>query len=397
MKIVLNKEMEYAMKEVQYWFKKGKKPVFEIAGAAGTGKTTLVKYIIEELGLDDDEVLFMAYVGKAALQLIRKGTRAKTIHSVIYEPYDAPVLDANGNKIKDEATGRELTRVIFKKRKNIDPNIRLMVIDEGSMVGEDIAKDLLSFNIPIIVLGDLNQLPPVLQKPYFLKKPDVILTQIYRQKEDDPIIYLSQKAIVGEPLKIGRYGEKCFIVPKNLLSDTNYMWADVNICAKNITRDMLNSHIRNRILGKIGKEPTIDDKIICRKNNWNKSISNGIFLINGLVGNITDMNIETFNHRDLVIDFKPEFIQNEQFEDVIIDYNYLVASFEKKKELMDKNRKYDVIDKFEYAYAISAHLSQGSQYRNVLVYNEFMGGRDFYNKWLYTAITRAEEGLIIAV
>ena len=85
MGIILTNEQNAAVKDGLKWFKKGYKQVFEITGPAGTGKTTIVKYIIDALGLGLNEVLFVAYVGKAALQLTRSGVNGRTIHSAIYD------------------------------------------------------------------------------------------------------------------------------------------------------------------------------------------------------------------------------------------------------------------------------------------------------------------------
>ena len=84
----LNKMQGVASTKFQYWFKHPEsrtRPWFEISGPAGSGKTTVVRHIIENLGISYDDVMFMAYVGKAALALRLSGVNGRTIHSVIYQ------------------------------------------------------------------------------------------------------------------------------------------------------------------------------------------------------------------------------------------------------------------------------------------------------------------------
>ena len=83
MGIELNEDQLFTAMDMEHWYHSGTKQTYEISGAAGTGKTTMVLYLIEQLGLSLDEVLFMAYMGKAATQLARHGLPAKTIHSSI--------------------------------------------------------------------------------------------------------------------------------------------------------------------------------------------------------------------------------------------------------------------------------------------------------------------------
>lgn len=389
MGIELNTQQLDASDKQYKWWKTLYKQVFELAGSPGTGKTTIIKYLIERIRIEPRDVLFMAYVGKAAMALARQGNFAKTIHSSIYDLKLVPKLDEYGNKIKKN--GRIVTYPAFVKKPKLPDNIRLIVIDEGSMLNEQIAKDILSFGIPVIVLGDLNQLPPVFGSSYFLKNPDVVLTQIMRQAEGDPIIMLSQKAIKGEYIETGKYGSSCFVIDKEQITDTLLTKPDIIICGRNKTREDINQYVRKNIK-KIDKDfPVMGDKIICRQNNWNLSVDDNIYLINGLIGFVDNIYLDTYNKKSICIDFRPEFLEDEYFERLPIDFENLFTPLDKK------NNKRSYYNKFEFAHAITCHLAQGSQSNNVLVYNEFMGNKDYYRKWLYTAITRAIHGLIIAM
>ena len=178
----LNEQQAQAIEALRKWWYDGKKQVFQISGAAGTGKTTLIRYLINEIKLEHDEVLFTAFVGKATLAMTRNGLNAKTLHSAICYCKDEPVLDENGNVVTEY--NRRVTKRVFTRRRKIDPRIRLIVVDEGSMVPAKMADWLLKFKVPIIVLGDLNQLPPVIGDSFFLKEPDVVLPQIMRQSSE---------------------------------------------------------------------------------------------------------------------------------------------------------------------------------------------------------------------
>ena len=158
MGIILTDEQESCAKKGVKWFRQGQKQTFEISGPAGTGKTTIIKYIIELLGLNMYEVLFVAYVGKAALQLTRSGVNGKTIHSAIYDFELETKTDMDGLPLMKD--GKPIKVPKFSLKPTLGPHIKLIVVDEGSMVSQSIAMDLESFGIPIIVLGDLQQLPP---------------------------------------------------------------------------------------------------------------------------------------------------------------------------------------------------------------------------------------------
>lgn len=388
MGIILTDEQEACAKKGVKWFKQGHKQTFEISGPAGTGKTTIVKYIIEMLGISMYEVLFVAYVGKAALQLTRSGVNGKTIHSAIYDFELETKKSPDGMPIMKD--GKPVRVPKFSLKETLGPHVKLIVVDEGSMVSESIAYDLESFGVPIMVLGDLQQLPPVYGGLHYLKEPDFKLTKIMRQAENNPIIYLSRMAAMGKQIECGKYGDKCFVIPESLVTDNMLTKSSVVLCGRNKTRGELNRLIREDILKIRRNIPVVGEKLICRQNNWSQQLPgmDEVFLINGLVGYVKEVYIENFTGSALPIDFRPDFIDDKYFAEIPLDYKHLFAPIGESN-----NRSY--YDKFEFAYAITVHLSQGSQYENVLYFKEKMGFSDFTRKLDYTAITRAREGLII--
>ena len=386
----LNEQQAQAIEALRKWWYNGNKQVFQISGAAGTGKTTLIRYLINEIKLEHDEVLFTAFVGKATLAMTRNGLNAKTLHSAICYCKDEPVLDENGNVVTEY--NRRVTKRVFTRRKKIDPRIGLIVVDEGSMVPAKMADWLLKFKVPIIVLGDLNQLPPVIGDSFFLKEPDVVLTQIMRQSSESPIPYFAQNVLQNgtKCLSPGlQIGDKINVLSKADITPELLKDYDVIICGTNKTRNNLNTYIRERIYGRTQDYPVIGDKLICRENDWTFSVDD-VYLINGLIGYVTDIDLESISDYTMKIDFKPEFMDNE-FKNVTLDRIYMGLSPNDKRFYRSNYHK------FEYGYAITCHLSQGSQYNRVLVFNESFGTAEERRKWLYTAVTRAIDKVTILI
>ena len=154
MAIILNKGQSRAFKDCKKWFLKSTKQVFKIMGYAGTGKTTIVMLLMQELGLNPlTDVLFVTYVGKAALALRRNGLPAKTIHSSFYYRAEDYVIGPDGLPLI-LPNGRHKKKSEFKLKPEIDPRIKLIVVDEAAMVNKKISDDIKSFGVPVLALGD---------------------------------------------------------------------------------------------------------------------------------------------------------------------------------------------------------------------------------------------------
>lgn len=394
MGIILNDQQEECIKKAISWYRNtSSKQTFEISGPAGSGKTTIVKAIIENLNLRIEDVLFVAYVGKAALQLSRSGVNGRTIHSTFYDIVFSPVKDDEGKVIIKN--GRVITRPEFVKKTSIPSNIKLIVIDEAPMVNEIFGIDIESFGIPIICLGDLQQLPPVIGNSKYLIRPDYVLTKIMRQAEGNPIIYLSQLASRGEPIPYGKYGDKCYVIPKEKITSDLLLGADMILTPTNKSRSILNRHIRENLRGIESDIPLEGEKLICRKNNRNRIIGDNVYLVNGMIGYVVKSDKSSFNGNTLDITFSPDFDEGLLFNNVKIDYKTLMNSIQPNNG--DYKKGYSMYDMFEFGDVITVHLSQGSQAENVLYISEpFGGGREIQCKLNYTGITRAREGLVFA-
>lgn len=400
--MVLNKGQDEAVIKGSKWLKKRlKNPndnsirgFFEISGPAGSGKTFVVNELIKRTGFEKKDFLFMAFVGKATLALRLNGINANTICSSIYDVVKSPSLSETGEILMKY--GRPILTNKFVLKDHIDENIIGFVLDECGMVNESMGKDILSFNKPVFALGDLNQLPPVIGKSFFLDKPDIILKEIMRQQKDSNIIYLSQLAIHGIPIPYGVYGDDCVVIRKSEMTNEHLTQADMILCGTNRTRDTINTYIRRNICGIDSPNLQIGDKIICRQNEWDITLqsNDNIALVNGLVGYIEDIHfgnniVSSSNCID--IDFRPEFT-TEMFNRIPVNNRYPFLRYEKRR---DTNTMFLDGIAFELGHALTTHLAQGSQADTVLVYVERMSNSLYMKKWLYTAITRAKKKLIL--
>src|SRR3954468_3447196 len=188
-------QQDAALKAVAEWLRRGGEPQgFRLFGYAGTGKTTLARHVAEAV---EGEVAFGAYTGKAALVLRSKGcSEASTIHSMIYRSRES---DEGGPSF-------------VLNRQSAAAKADLIVIDECSMVDEELGRDLLSFGRPVLVLGDPAQLPPVKGGGFFTEaEPDVMLTEVHRQAKDNPIVRMSIAIREGGRLERGAFGESRII------------------------------------------------------------------------------------------------------------------------------------------------------------------------------------------
>lgn len=425
--IILNDEQTYGCIKACAWYNKAAyydeflhkevvfdhdKQIFTIAGFAGTGKSTLVKFIIKALHLDQDDVAFATYTGKASVVLLRKGiSTASTLHKLLYftkiigEKED--IKDKDGNTLKDE-DGNPLQNIVqkmkFVKRDYLEYDYKLIVVDEISMVPVKLMNDLLSFKVPIIALGDPFQLPPVNSEDNgVLDSPDIMLTKIHRQALDSGIIDLSMKIRIGQNLKYGFYGKNkdTVIIDDSLLTDSILKKADIILCGTNKKRKELNNQMRE-ILGFSGEIPNVNEKIVCLKNNTNQYLINdGIFLANGIVGNVTKVS-DIFSQKNgrrklCMLDFKPDFIDKDNDEDIFTE---LVCDIEHFKDdtktvpSMDKQ-----LEAFDFGYCLTVNKFQGSEARKVVVFVEdyYFQSKELFLRWFYTAVTRSSEKLIIVV
>ena len=345
-----------------------------------THNTTLVQYIIDELHIPENQVVYIAYTGKATLVLRNKGCKnAMTAHKLLYHSEELP-----------DGT------FVHTPKKKLDKPYSLIVCDEASMLPQEMIDLLLSHHVYVLFLGDNAQLPPIEGKQTILDNPDVFLAEVTRQALDNPIIKLSMDVREGKSLEYG--GDKrCRVVPNSKITDALLLGADQIIVGKNITRHKINEYIRSLKWGeKYSVDPLDGEKCICLKNNWNKVGSNGDALVNGQIGYLTNIHIyEMYPYKKVI---NADFVSDDGgvYKDLLIDYNLMVNG--KPTVNKDNWKEYAGAPKlfeFAYAYAITCHKSQGSEFNRVILFEEWLGDYEQHVKWLYTGITRAAKQLVV--
>lgn len=395
--IILNKEQEEIKNKALDWFFNKSEQVFEIAGCAGTGKSVLMYAILSELGLNENQYMPMAYTGQASIVMRTKGFKnAKSIHSSLYI-LDEYIDWEDINKYTNTPKKKKIFR--RKSRSEIPNSVILFFIDEAYMVPKDMKKNILSFGIKTIVCGDPNQLPPVSGEPGFLTGQNVHrLTQLMRQEADDPIVYLSQRAMKGLPIHSGLYGNNVLVCTESEFQDSMIGFADCICCGTNSTRDNMNKYIR-KILGYSNYQlPIRGERVICRNNNWELETASGISLCNGITGTIISVPEMTDKGDIFNIDFMID-LDNSCFHNLDINLEYFLADTKKRKEMKDlftNNIHYNHLrgNFIEYAYALTTHLCQGSEYNNGIYIEEPYMPNNIMRQLNYTGITRFKNKLI---
>lgn len=357
-------EQDRALRAVSAWLSEKRGPqVFRLFGYAGTGKTTLARHIAED---QDGDVLFAAYTGKAAHVLRQRGcTDAQTIHSLIYRPRvdegESPTFVIN----RDSPVGKA----------------DLIIIDECSMVDEELGRDLLSFGTKVLVLGDPGQLPPVRGGGFFTEaEPDLMLTEIHRQAADNPIIRLSMAVREGESLQRGTYGESR-VVGRESIDSALALAADQILVGRNKTRRLYNKRIRE-LMGLRDPMPAAGDKLVCLRNDKTRGLLNGgLWNVKALRG------------------FKKDLVQLLLTPDdggksvkVGVHREFFIGENDEIPFALRRGS-----DEFDYGYALTVHKAQGSQWDNVLLFDESWAFRENRTQWLYTALTRAAERITVVV
>ena len=166
------------------------------------------------------------------------------------------------------------------------------------------------------------------------------------------------------------------------------MASPVILCGRNNTRNVLTNHIRHDLYHMEGTLPNQYEKVICRRNNWNIEEC-GINLTNGLTGIVINQpSVRGFDGKNFIMDFKPEVDPTITFSKLKCSYEYLIADRDQRNNI--KKMPHVRSNLFEFGYALTVHLSQGSQWRGGMYYEEYMNP-EINNKLNYTALTRFSE------
>jgi len=328
--------------------------VTTFGGVAGVGKTTICRVLIQALENKGLNFACAAFTGKAANVLRKKGMEASTIHSLIY----TPVTNEKDETYWIRTSGWDLAQ----------KNIHGFIIDEASMVGKEIHEDLVSFNLPIIYVGDHGQLEPIGSSFNLMENPMFKLETVHRNAGE--IAYFAQHLRMGNRAHTFSTGEKVQVVDESSIEDRHLAAVDQIIVAFNKTRKQVNDRVR--------KQKGIDvtyisrgERIICLRNNKKMG------LFNGMQGQVIKVH------------------KKDRFDFVSDGTNFYNIKYD-PDQFGRENNQFDFkqeANPFDYAYAITCHKAQGDQFGNVIVFEQQCDKWD-HIRWSYTAASRACNGLI---
>lgn len=416
--IDLSKDQKSALDDLMDWWKNpSKQQLITLGGYAGCGKTTIISLFREMLYNESPalRVCFCAFTGKASSVMKHKLTSnlksdilkldfVGTIHSVMYVP-----------EIDD--TTKEITG--WHKVPKIAAE--LIIIDEASMVSKQMYSDLASYNIPIIAIGDHGQLPPIDSARFnLMDDPMIKLETLHRFAEKDGLIKASMMARIDGHIPFGKLNDQVFkIGPKDPLigrfirERMGNFDDSIILCGFNKTRIKMNRLVRNKVFNNIDDDLVLHDKVVCLKNN---RTAEGCAIYNGMIGEVIhktsysgayDVKIrfpdERYPYKGVI---SKEFCSEKPDYGKFIVYKDLkmlrkakgVADYLAVGSLIKTDMQKIYLDNFDYGYCITVHKSQGSEWGNVMVLEEkspYWSEPDMWRRWLYTAVTRARDRLVI--
>ena len=360
----LTLEQEEAMQGILDWFNgPDRLDDRKQGGFAGTGKTTLIKVLRTELRCYS---VITSFTGKACNVLQRKGLPAQTMHSLLYD-------------VKEGKDGS----IYFEKKSTLKDNPDLIIVDEASMVSQDLYNDAKSFGVPMLFVGDPGQLPPVGNNPNLMKDPHNVLQQIHRQAAQSPIIQFATDVRLGKITKPMPKEVPGLTIKNKVIRASEYFAADQIICAKNTTRRNTNTMLRVQ-KGLPPNTIVKDEKLICLRNDRRQGVFNGMILfvrdITADSGTYWECTLEDevgTKYRRMKVWKEPFIRPMEKDQDVRVPYQHIWC---------------------DYGYVITCHKSQGSEWPSVLVLDEWMPAHIWdMKRWRYTAITRAAKNLVYCV
>jgi exodeoxyribonuclease-5 len=412
-------------------------PFFLLNGFAGTGKSTVLPFLVESTGLNPHQIAFCAPTGKAAKVMTRKlrdqgmnDIRATTIHKAIYRPKALKAFQIEQDlfatqkeyKIATESGDGVRIRELKSKLAQIEKNLEraydenspafqldvdsptaggawLIVVDECSMVDKDMADDLASFGVPILAIGDPGQLPPISPAgPGFcFREPDALLSEIHRQALDNPIIWASMRIREGHEVPMGSHGDGLLRVVDRDDDDVTFdLDRDAQVIVGTHEKRWQITRKLRKLCGHHGLGPASGELMMITRNSR---------LYPDLVnGSVVRMRTDVGALKGGAVTFVGEVEDEDEKEFTL---KCLQATIE--EHYRGKNdptaHKRDVFrakqdertHELDFAYAITCHKSQGSQWDEVVVHDQSNVFRKDASRWLYTAVTRAAKKLTIVV
>ena len=422
-----------------------------IKGYAGTGKTTLIGHLVQQLGRIRKKSVLMAPTGRAAKVLSAyAGKNALTIHKKIY----FPKVDSGGGSVQFSLKENKHTHTIF-------------IVDESSMIGDDrqqsklfengsLLHDLVHYvtngeKCKLIFVGDTAQLPPVnlglspaldeqeLAAQFNATIYSITLEDVVRQQAESGILFNAtsiRELLVGDQFEGFKFHLEGFKDVQRIIEGNEFLELlnnaldqdgidqTVLIVRSNKRANLYNKSIRERILF-LESDLAVGDQLMVVKNNyfWLGADSQPSFIANGDVIRINRINkyVDRYDMKFAevsaqMVDYPDEpafdtvlLLETLNSETANLSYEQSQLLYQKvsldhanekskyKRFLKVKNDPYFNALQVKYSYAITCHKSQGGQWKNVFVEQPYLpeGPNKDYFRWLYTALTRAQEHLFL--
>lgn len=416
----------------------GHAPVISLGGLAGTGKTTLMRMLETTL---DVQAVFGTPTHKAA-QVLRKklpgdqAARVRTYHSLIYHMRPIYHCDVTGKLVqrvvdtctckqtdacqcparfepctpKAQHTCKVREELGQERRKFLGGHRDIVIIDESSMLSEEQVNDVRSFGVPVVVVGDHGQLPPVkAEMNPWTRNPDVLLTHIHRQGADSGILAAAHDVRAHGYLTQNRYGKGDAVrypLSSPIMGGVLDRWVPsperIIITHSNRLRAEINAshhgggppHPGDRVVALGGQ--VYDTVRVQMEGTSYRATSDFLQVHNGMTGTVRHVHDRGGPTLDMVVELDDHYLATPNNPVLLLVGAVCRAQFGEEKDLWrnDVRRPKDS-RLWDYAYALTAHKAQGSEYKQVVVMDEGAPG-GVYAPWLYTALTRATEAVVVA-
>lgn len=363
-----------------------------ITGGPGTGKTTIIKCIIDILADMKKSYVLCAPTGRAAKRITQTtGKEAKTLHRLL-----------EISKLDD----KDLDMFLNYTVKNIEADV--VIVDEASMIDCLMMNNLLKaikLSTQIIFVGDVNQLPSVGPGNVLKDIIDseivnvVYLKEIYRQSSKSDIILNAHRVNNGDYPEFKTKETDLFFVKaesieqtiselSSLMSYRLESFADLNV----LTDVQVLTPMRKNELGTVSLNKVIQNILNPKSANKKQKDHNGrTFRVGDKVMQIVNNYDKRYSQNGTtfegVYNGDIGYIQN-----IDLEYEYMIVKFDDDKEI---EYTFEELDELEHAYAVTIHKSQGSEFDYVVIPLYTGYPKLFTRNLLYTAMTRAKKMLII--
>ena len=413
MNVSLSPDQEVAYKAIMSWSKRRDGRILSLGGYAGSGKSLLVSVLAGEMY--QKRIVFCALTGKAA-GVLRKKLRdagikgpnheVMTLHSLLYQSYthECGKTCMVGDK-KCEKSGM----LCWSDKPGGMADWDLIVIDEASMVSDQILQDLLKHGPrKILAVGDHGQLPPVGGSASLMDKPDLRLEKIHRQAAGNPILELSQiireYGALPQTLPGAEDGRVRYVRHQDFEPLMRQVYGEreskdvATLCWTNRVRKRLNETIRRIVLKDEydATTPVDGDQVICLRNAYR-------IAFNGMRGYMEDVALasESDHHYRTTAVFPEDNLRfrGDACRHLFTMEKGLTSLLDLESYGMKAKTWEDFGFQLDYGYALTVHKAQGSQFDTVALIRERppQATADNYKRWLYTAATRASDRLFIVL